>query len=472
MKRHPNLTQRLPDNLSRARDNVTENNIRAWFTKIESYLDENNIKTILNDPHRIFNADETAFFWSPKPGRVLAKKGDKHTYSSCGDEKDNLTVLITGNAAGNLAPPMIMFNYERIPSNIAVSVPDEWAIGKSESGWMCSSTFYEYMTNVFNPWLEKNNIEKPVFFFVDGHKSHLTHQLSNFCSKNGIVVVALYPNSTHILQPMDLSVFRPLKGHWKKAVTQWKMENLCKILRKENFAPVLQKALKNVTKDCIQNGFRAGGLLPFGPDYIDMSKISKTKIETTTNTNPMQKEFMKYLEREIVNVFSAQKLTNSNSINYTLQIETHWKEKYLMKALYLIWAKNKSGSALCLPSFPTETEEMHFNSTQTAKPSKDGNLDDMIETDSSALNSNKSVNDIGVNDIGVTHSLPVAKTVTTDDETFPSESISLSNLPKVIVEYLPHQLNYNVKHDAVTQLLLPPEHSLPTVAKDPLIIRV
>ncbi|XP_073957399.1 uncharacterized protein [Choristoneura fumiferana] len=511
MKRHPNLTQRVPDNLSRARDNVSENNIRTWFTEIESYLDENNFKTILNDPHRIFNADETAFFLSPKPGRVLAKKGDKHPYNSCGDEKDNLTVLITGNAAGDLAPPMIIFSYERIPSTIAVSVPDEWAIGKSESGWMCSSTFYEYMTNVFNPWLEQNKIEKPVLFFVDGHKSHLTLHLSNFCSENGIVVVALYPNSTHILQPMDLSVFRPLKAHWKKAVTLWKMENLGKILRKENFAPVLQKALTNLTKDCVQNGFRAGGLFPFGPDYIDMSKISKTEIETTTKTNPMQKEFMKYLEREIVNVFSAQKLQQFNKLYFenrnTLEREIPDEDE----ALYLIWAKNKSEDALChsisadgpttsdtleqarYPSndvttaqtndvvvtdeamvipldagdaVPTETEGMHFNSMQTENPPKDGNFNDLIETDSSAHNSKKSVDD----EIGVTHSLPVAKTVTTDDKTFPSESISSTNLPKVIVEYLPQQLNYNVRHDAVIQPLPPPERSLPThLSKDSLM---
>ncbi|CAB3232698.1 unnamed protein product [Arctia plantaginis] len=32
MKRHPNLTQRVPDNLSRAPDNVSINNIRTWFT--------------------------------------------------------------------------------------------------------------------------------------------------------------------------------------------------------------------------------------------------------------------------------------------------------------------------------------------------------------------------------------------------------------------------------------------------------
>ncbi|KOB51941.1 Uncharacterized protein OBRU01_26840 [Operophtera brumata] len=164
LKRHPDLVLRTPENLSNARDNVTEANIRNWFTEIEQYLEDNNLKDILKEPSRIFNADESAFFLSPKPGHVLTKKGQKHLYSTCGDDKENLTVLFTANAAGMIAPPMIVFSYERIPANIAASVPDEWAVGKSESGWMCSDTFYEYITNIFNPWLEEMKIKKPVLF--------------------------------------------------------------------------------------------------------------------------------------------------------------------------------------------------------------------------------------------------------------------------------------------------------------------
>lgn len=116
---------------------------------------------------------------------------------------------------------------------------------------------------------------------------------------------------------MDLSVFRPLKAHWKKAVTQRKMENLGMIIRKKNFAPVLQDALTNVTPNCIQNGFRAGDLFPFGPDYIDMYKISKIEIETTTKTKPSNysstlqaTEFLRKLD--MVNKQAS--LKNNNSI--------------------------------------------------------------------------------------------------------------------------------------------------------------
>lgn len=104
------------------------------------------------------------------------------------------------------------------------------------------------MTNIFEPWLTPKNIQRPILFFLDGHKSHLTLHLCNFSAANGIEIIALNPNSTHILQPMDLTLFRPLKVSWKKAVNNWKMEHLGQNLKREHFAPVLKTALEGHSK--------------------------------------------------------------------------------------------------------------------------------------------------------------------------------------------------------------------------------
>jgi len=63
-------------------------------------------------------------------------------------EKENITVLCTYSADGKSLPPMIIYPYKRIPLHIAQSVPEDWAIGRSDSGWMVSATFYEYVANV------------------------------------------------------------------------------------------------------------------------------------------------------------------------------------------------------------------------------------------------------------------------------------------------------------------------------------
>lgn len=245
LKRNPEVSVRVAQNLTSTRSAVTKEAIEKWFQEVFSYLQENNLDEVLKDPRRVFNADETAFFLNPKGNRVLAKKGDKTVYQQVNpDEKECLTVLITGNAAGHLAPPMVVFKYERIPKELALSVPGEWGIGKSESGWMTGETFFEFITNIFDKWLTEKQIPRPVILFIDGHSSHLTLHTSKFCADNNIILVALYPNATHLIQPMDVAVFRSLKGGWKDAVHQWRIDNLnSPILRKIHFCPLLKNVL-------------------------------------------------------------------------------------------------------------------------------------------------------------------------------------------------------------------------------------
>uniref|UniRef100_A0ABD2VZF8 DDE-1 domain-containing protein n=1 Tax=Trichogramma kaykai TaxID=54128 RepID=A0ABD2VZF8_9HYME len=111
---------------------------------------------------------------------------------------------------------MIVHPYQRLPQAVAASLPENWIIGKSDSDWMQSPTFFEYMANGFNDWLTENNIKRPILCLVDGHKSHLTMHLSEFCDKHGIISYSLLPNATHIIKSADLSVFKPLKSEWKK----------------------------------------------------------------------------------------------------------------------------------------------------------------------------------------------------------------------------------------------------------------
>ncbi|KAJ8971663.1 hypothetical protein NQ314_000588 [Rhamnusium bicolor] len=221
LNRHPQLSERLTQNLTKSRSEVNEEKLRKWFDEIKDYVKSKKLEDVFEDPKRIFNTDETAFFLSPKGIKCLVRKGDKTSYNFINnDEKECLTTLITANAAGMLVPPMVMFNYERIPAHISNLMPQEWGIGKSESGWMTGQSFYEFVANIFHPWIVANNVKVPVALFVDGHSSHLTMELSNFCVENQIELIALYPNATHILQPLDVSVFHPLKNGWKKRNTK------------------------------------------------------------------------------------------------------------------------------------------------------------------------------------------------------------------------------------------------------------
>lgn len=89
---------------------------------------------------------------------------------------------------------------------------------------------------------------------------------SNFCREKGIILIALLPNATHILQAMDVAVFHPVKQVWRKAMSNWRIQNQGEKLKREEFTGLVDVYLKQAAKpETIKNGFRKCGLHPFNP---------------------------------------------------------------------------------------------------------------------------------------------------------------------------------------------------------------
>lgn len=131
LNRHPILTSRTPEPVTRASSNVSKNDIQKWFKDIEVYLESKNYFEILSNPSRVFNGDETCFQLCPNTGKVIAPKGSQNVYEvEQGPSKTNITVMFTFSAAGVVTPPMVIYAYKRLPPKIAESVPAEWGIGK------------------------------------------------------------------------------------------------------------------------------------------------------------------------------------------------------------------------------------------------------------------------------------------------------------------------------------------------------
>ena len=288
LKRHPEIMKRNIEMISKGQPPVTEENLREWSQELKSYLEENGFAGVLERPKSIFNGDETSIQLSPKSGQLLGPKNKKDFYeNSSGKEKETLTVLCTFSAAGDALPPMIKFPYKRIPALISDSVPYNWPIGRSDTGWMVSSTFYKYIANNFYPWCVNNGVEFPVIYFLNGHKSHLTIELSDFCIRHNIILYSLYPNSTHITQPCDVAIFRSLKCKWRQVVHDYK-QSTKKSVTKATFAPLFKKAFDKISDTSIKNGFRVCGLYPFDENAVRYQKCISTRRRELNSTSAVE----------------------------------------------------------------------------------------------------------------------------------------------------------------------------------------
>lgn len=287
------MTHRTPEAVTAASSNVSENDIKKWFADIEQYLRSKDYFSILEDSSRVYNGDETCFLFCPKLGKVIAPKAAKNIYEvDRGQAKQNLTVMFSFSASGSKIPPLIIFPNKRLSKAVSSSVPNDWGIASTDNGWMKAEVFIDYIKKIFYKHLIQEKVKFPVILFVDGHRTHLTFELSRVCADLKIILIALYPNATRILQPADVACFKPLKSFWKSGVLQWRRENPYCQLGKQHFAPILQKCILQLSADAITNGFRACGLYPWNTSSIDFSKClgknrSKDDLEVPcSSTNP------------------------------------------------------------------------------------------------------------------------------------------------------------------------------------------
>ncbi|XP_055602152.1 uncharacterized protein LOC129750957 isoform X2 [Uranotaenia lowii] len=316
MKRHPELSERIPEAVSQASSRVSENNIREWFSKVYGYLEEHGLTAVLNNPSRIFNADETSFVLSPVPKKVIASKGNKNVnFVLRGRSKENITVLFAFSADGNVLPPDVILPLKRMKRSTIQNYPPEWGLGSSPNGWMDTRNFLLYVKKIFVPFLFKHKIELPVIFFVDGHSSHMAYEAAEECLKNKIILVALFPNATHILQPADVAIFRPLKSAWTNTV---EIVGATKIST-ENFGTILPEAMRKAfKKETIVNGFRCCGLYPFDANAVNYSKCISKGLPTNNTDNILRttNEINNELNETIENSYGQQESSASVSEIY------------------------------------------------------------------------------------------------------------------------------------------------------------
>lgn len=382
LKRHPNIVKKNAEIVSKARSQVTESKIRDWFRELLEYLKEENAEDILDCPERIFNLDETGVCTCPKSGKLLGPKGYRNFYEIApGPEKQCITVLCNFNAAGEALEPMIVFPYKRIPRDITDSVPPGFAIGRSDSGWMVSETFFEYIANIFYPSLVESNVQFPVILLLDGHKSHINEQLYIFCKDKKILLFCLLPNATHILQPCDVSIFKPLKSAWKKSVHKFKQETK-KSVSRLNFAPLFQEAFRAITQESIKNGFKACGIYPFNPDEVDYTKCipDRPRLECRPTDDPEiqcstneYKTACKVLERE---------MSEETRVSFVTAVDKNEVEREIepeLRILFQIWRRIKEKAGDLQSADCAVTVENDEEPATTERPTEESiNLSDVL----------------------------------------------------------------------------------------------
>ena len=102
---------------------------------------------VTNNPHLIFNCDETGLPLEFKPSKVVGRKGIRSVYSVTWGKKGQVTLLVCANVAGIVLPPTLVFKGKKKNKTITASAPAQWNIMFTDKGLM-TATFIKWLAEV------------------------------------------------------------------------------------------------------------------------------------------------------------------------------------------------------------------------------------------------------------------------------------------------------------------------------------
>ncbi|XP_071947381.1 uncharacterized protein [Antedon mediterranea] len=162
LRRHPELSMRLPETLGRERADVTVNKIQRWFRECSDYMVESKNEEVFADPRRLFK------FLMQTKSASLSK----------------------GRPRGSLHP-----RGKRMSTN------KRHPPGNRSRSWV-----------------------------------HVMQQ------ENDIILYCLPSHASHIIQPLDVAVYKSVKASWYNCVREYTIQHPGQVVTKQAFSSVFAES--------------------------------------------------------------------------------------------------------------------------------------------------------------------------------------------------------------------------------------
>ena len=103
---------------------------------------------------------------------------------------------------------------------------------------------------------------------IYGHSSHVTAQFIAYCIMSKIDLFSLPPHSSHKTQPLDLSIFGPLKTAINLEVDRIFRNSTMRLLHVEWTSAYIKARARCFKPFSIESGFRKAGICPSYPEIL------------------------------------------------------------------------------------------------------------------------------------------------------------------------------------------------------------
>jgi hypothetical protein len=186
--------------------------ISAWFKLVE---DTRQMWGILHED--TYNFDETGFMMGVAATSKVVTSADtigRATVIQPGN-REWVTAIECINASGWCLPPFVILSGKLHQASWYQSLLSDWIVAVSDNGWTNDSLGLKWLKH-FNQQTQSRTVGAYRLLILDGHSSHATPEFDQLCKDNKIITLCMPPHTSHLLQPLDVGSFSPLKtayGH-------------------------------------------------------------------------------------------------------------------------------------------------------------------------------------------------------------------------------------------------------------------
>ncbi|XP_018570038.1 jerky protein homolog-like [Anoplophora glabripennis] len=137
----------------------------------------------------------------------------------------SISIMVCGNVKGDLLPPMV-YKSSNLYENWPEGGPPGTKYASSLSGWFDMNLFEMWYFKILLPHIKETRKEGATTIVAgDNLASHFSPAVNQSYKEHGIYITPFPANATHLMQPLDVAVFGPMKKCWRKILDNCRKES-------------------------------------------------------------------------------------------------------------------------------------------------------------------------------------------------------------------------------------------------------
>jgi hypothetical protein len=267
------------------------NRVQQYFNKLQEIIHKEGLP-----PEDIWNMDETGFRIGVGKDHLIVTKRKRAHYFGIPENRESATAIEAISASGQYIPAFLILSGQLHMAQWyqQQELHGNTVIGTSSTGYSNDQMSLHWIQH-FEKHTVKMTISKKRLLILDGHGSHHTREFIQYCDDHNIIAFGMPPNLTHLLQPLDVVVFQPLKHYHSKALDIIIRDGLINITKIEFLSCIQQVRIQAFKQSTILSAFRKTGIHPFNPhpvlQILAARQAQKTPTPPSSSGGPQSSPF-------------------------------------------------------------------------------------------------------------------------------------------------------------------------------------